>query len=470
MFALACVAFFTTCGGPFGIEPLVAAVGPGLAVVLILATPLVWTVPMALMVAELATLMPEEGGYYVWVRETLGPFWAVQEAWWTMGYSTALLAIFPVLFMSYLSFFVPSLNPATATHPGLAALLRWLGAVLVAITATLVNLQGAREVGRSAKISAVFVVGAFALLALLWLKRGPALGRVAHLITGDLTSNHGTALLLGLSIIVYNYSGWDNVSTFAAEVDRPRRNYPRAIALAVVVVILIYVVPVIAGLSVNTDPQTWSTDAGWPVLAHMIGGRWLGILITAAALLSSWALFNAQLLYVSRLPYVMARDGWLADVLARVSPNTGVPKTAIVGFCLLTALFATLSFGGLAVIQCVLYTGALTLELLALIILRRRRPDAARPFRIPGGWWGLAYVCVPPLGFAVLVVLATLRDWRSFPGQLLVIAAIVLSGIILYFSRRKSFVPVHDQAQDDGDALVRSQSEVGPEVGVRLRN
>ncbi|HEY4776194.1 MAG TPA: amino acid permease, partial [Candidatus Acidoferrales bacterium] len=75
LLGLMAIAFFTTCGGPFGLEPLPAAVGPGWAVVLILAAPLFWSLPMALMVAELSTLMPEEGGYYVWVREAMGPFW-----------------------------------------------------------------------------------------------------------------------------------------------------------------------------------------------------------------------------------------------------------------------------------------------------------------------------------------------------------------------------------------------------------
>jgi len=81
LFALICVAFFTTCGGAFGIEPLVSAVGSGWAVAMIIITPFVWSLPIALMVAELSTRMPEEGGYYVWVHRTLGPFWAVQEAW-----------------------------------------------------------------------------------------------------------------------------------------------------------------------------------------------------------------------------------------------------------------------------------------------------------------------------------------------------------------------------------------------------
>jgi amino acid transporter len=79
--ALVCLIFFTVSGGAFGLEPLVASVGPGWAVVLVLVTPLLWGLPIALMVAELSAALPEEGGYYIWVREGLGDFWGVQEGW-----------------------------------------------------------------------------------------------------------------------------------------------------------------------------------------------------------------------------------------------------------------------------------------------------------------------------------------------------------------------------------------------------
>jgi len=267
--------------------------------------------------------------------------------------------------------------------------------------------------------------------------KGPARNNV---VTHDLASNHKGVLLLGLSIIVFNYSGWDNVSTYAAEVDQPQRNYQRAIALALLVVVLTYLLPVMAGLRVTSDPAIWSADAGWPVISQLIGGRWLGSLIAVAGLVSMWSLFNAQLLYVSRLPYVMACDGWLPKALAKMSPDAAVPKAAIICFCVLTALFSALSFGGLAVIQCVLYAGSLTLEFLALVVVRLRRPEGSGAFRIPGGWWGISYVCITPFGFAALVLMATLRDWRSFPGQLLVVVAVVVSGAALYFIRRRVVV------------------------------
>ena len=435
--ALVGLVFFTTCGGAFGLEPLVGAVGPGLSVALILVTPLVWSLPMALMAAELTTLIPEQGGYYVWVREALGSFWAVQEGWWSIAYTMVVMAGLPVLFVTYLTYFIPTLAPsADAPHSLMGPFLRWLVAALVIACGMALNLRSARDVGRAAEASTIGIIGVFVLLVLVWLQRSGAPAATLGIVTRDLATHRQRALLLGLSFIVYNYSGWDSASTFAGEVDEPQRNYPRAIAIGLVIVVLCYLLPVLAGVSVTVDPAVWSADAGWPVIARLVGGPWLGSLMAAAGLVSTWSLFNGVLLYVSRLPFVMACDGWFPKAFARASSETAVPKLAIICLCAITALFAALSFGGLAVIQCLLYASALSLEFLALVILRVRRPDAPRSFRVPGGWWGLAYVCIAPLAFAILVLAVTLRDWRSFQGQLLVVAGIVVSGVALYFVRR----------------------------------
>jgi len=99
----------------------------------------------------------------------------------------------------------------------------------------------------------------------------------------------------------------------------------------------------------------------------------------------------------------------------------------------IAGIFAALSFGELAVIQCVVYAGVPILECIALVILRVRRLDAPRIFRVPGGWWGLGYVCLTPFGFTMLVLFAVLRDWRGFQGQLFVVGLIVASGVCLYW-------------------------------------
>jgi len=214
-------------------------------------------------------------------------------------------------------------------------------------------------------------------------------------------------------------------------------------------VLLAYVLPVVTGVSVTTDPAVWNTNAGWPVIAQLIGGRWLGALIATAGLVSTWALFNAQLLYVSRLHFVMAQDGWLPKIFANLSQKNAVPREAIISFCVLTAFLCSLTFVGLAVIQCLLYAGALTLEFLALLVLRFRREETPGSFQVPGGLLGLAYVCVAPFAVTLLVLKATLRDWRSFPGSLLLVALSVVSGVALFLVRRRTVVPPSPYAAPD---------------------
>ena len=358
-----------------------------------------------------------------------------------MGYTEALLAIFPVLFTSYLSFFIPALAQGPGGLPAAAgAVVHWLLSVLVIVTAMVVNLRGAWEVGRSAQVGAAVVLGAFVLLLVVWLVRDPAPSNAVGIVVRDLAGDHHGALLLGLSIVLLNYGGWDGAATYAGEVARPQRNYPLAIGLALLAVTLCYLLPVLAGVSVTISPTIWNADpgAGWPVIARLIGGRWLAGLLAGAGLVSMWTLFNAQLLYVSRLPYVMACDGWLPALFARTSARTAVPTAAIVMFCGFATAFAALSFGSLSVIVCLLTIAGLVLEFLSLIVLRIRRPDAVRPFRVPGGWVGLGLVCLTPLAAAVLVLVATMRDWRSYPGQIFIVAMIVVSGVALYPIRSRA--------------------------------
>jgi len=252
MVALASLVFFTTCGGAFGLEPLIGATGAGWAMVLILVTPLMWSLPLSLMVAELAGLLPEEGGYYVWVRETLGQFWGVQAGWWAMAYAIGVMAIFPVLFVSYLSFFFPGLGTsADGSHPGMGALMRWLVAVLMIALAMAVNLRSAKDVGRTAKAGAAFVLGAFVVMIAVWLRRSADAGAVVGVVRNDFAAEHKGTLLLVLSILAFDFSGWDGASTYAGEVDEPQRNYPRAIMVALAVLVACYVLPVIAGVVVE---------------------------------------------------------------------------------------------------------------------------------------------------------------------------------------------------------------------------
>jgi amino acid transporter len=87
--------YFMVAGGPYGLEDLIGRTGYAAAFAVLILTPLLWSLPTALMVSELATALPEEGGFYVWVRRGLGPFWGFQETWLSLAGSVFDMALYP---------------------------------------------------------------------------------------------------------------------------------------------------------------------------------------------------------------------------------------------------------------------------------------------------------------------------------------------------------------------------------------
>ena len=102
LISLAAATYFMVSGGPYGVEELVQDSGYKLALVVLFIIPIFWALPTGLMVGELSAAMPQEGGFYVWVRRAMGPFWGFQEAWLSLVASIFDMAIYPSLFVAYL--------------------------------------------------------------------------------------------------------------------------------------------------------------------------------------------------------------------------------------------------------------------------------------------------------------------------------------------------------------------------------
>jgi amino acid transporter len=414
--------YFTVSGGPFGLEGLVGSLGPGVAVLLLVCTPLVFSVPETLLIGELASMLPAEGGYYQWVKRAFGRFWGFTNGWVSWVYSLIDMAIYPVLFLQYLRFFFPALT----------ALEGWLLALALIWGATWLNLRGTRVVGTASGWFVALVLAPFAVLAVAaiarWAGASPLPGLPVTPFHAPGTSFLG-ALGLGISQAIWNYSGWDNASTIGAEIEESGSTYPRALARALPLVTGVYLLAIVPALAV-TEWTTW-TDGAWPTIARAIVGPWLGVWLAAAGMVSALALFNALLLSYSRVPLVMARDGFLPRRLAETDER-GTPRAAVVASAVAYSGFALLSFGGLLAADVLLYTAALAMEFAALIELRRAEPDLRGSFRVPLGRAGLTVLAaLPVLLLATGVALEVRSHEIGLPG-VLVAAVLAALGPILY--------------------------------------
>ena len=417
--SLVFILYFSTSGGAYTTESLVREVGPGLALLTLILVPLVYSLPEILIVGELASMLPEEGGYYRWVERAFGEFWAFQNGWLTWMYSLVDMAIYPKLFVTYLAYFRPELPAGGILVVGL----------LVIWGATALNLMGAGRVGRSSVIAGGIILAGFAALSVA------ALTQASHAPWHPFASPGRTGVSgfgVGLSIALWNYIGWDNASTVQGEVQSASRSYPRALSYALPLVIAGYLVPLLTALAA-TDWTTWR-EGGWPSVAAQVGGGFgplLGAWIAIGGMVSAIALFNALLLAYSRIPFVMAMDGLLPAPLARTDAR-GTPRNAVLFAAVCYSLFMLIPFNGLVVADVLLYSLALMLEFGALIQLRRREPQLRGVFRIPLGTAGVAMLAALPMAVLLLVVGLSMADGEYGLPALAGAAVAIVAGPIAY--------------------------------------
>ncbi|KAF8729750.1 hypothetical protein HU200_017718 [Digitaria exilis] len=385
--------FYEVSGGPFGVEDSVGAAGPLLAIAGFLVLPVIWSIPEALITAELGTMFPENGGYVVWVASALGPYWGFQQGWmkWLSGVIDN--ALYPVLFLDYLKSAVPALGGG----PPRAFAVLGLTAVL-----TLLNFRGLTVVGWVAICLGVFSVLPFFVMGLISL---PKL-RPARWLAVDLKNVDWN---LYLNTLFWNLNYWDSISTLSGEVENPGKTLPKALFYAVVFVVVGYLYPLLAGTgAVPLDRSQW-TDGYFSDLAKLLGGAWLMWWVQAAAALSNMGMFVAEMSSDSYQLLGMAERGMLPSFFARRS-RYGTPLVGILFSASGVVLLSSMSFQEIVAAENFLYCFGMVLEFVAFVLLRVRRPDAPRPYRVPLGTAGCVAMLVPPTALIVVVLaLSTLK-------------------------------------------------------------
>jgi amino acid transporter len=337
-----------------------------------------------LVYAELGAALPGSGGPYVYLREAYAPFGLGRLMAFVFIFQVMLVAPLAIAggavgFADYLGFYWTAMTPFA--HNTIAA------AACAAVTAMLYRDIG--SIGRLAVVMLVVVIGTMAwvigagLFAFSWQRAFDFPPAAKHLDAGLVRAIAAAGLLA-----MYNYGGYNNVCYIGEEIRTPERNLPHAIVLSIVVVVVLYVVmsTVILGMIPWQEARETRTIASLFIartFADPAAGRLAAIAMTALILFITASSLYAVVLGYSRVPFAAARDGQFFSAFARVHPTKHFPHVSLLTIGAIAIPFCFFSLGQLVnwLIQVQILL-QFVWQCAAVMLLRRYRPDIAKPFRM----------------------------------------------------------------------------------------
>ena len=364
-----------TAGGPFGYEDIFSQSGPGMALLFLAFIPFFWSIPISFASAELNSILPVQGGFYRWSRAAFGDFWGFQCGWWNWVGTFLLNSLYGVLVMDYLVHYVPWLTGNT----------KWLGACVVLSVLSYLNMRGIQVSGW---LSVAMLVAV--LLPVIWLCVASVFSWHHDPVRPWIPPGQpfGSVFGVGLALAMWNYAGYEQLSSVTGEMQDPQRTFPRILLWNTPMNILTYILPASLAIAALGNWQDWHT--GYIVEAsRRIGGEALGLAMLVASIIGTASLSNSTILYTTRIPAAMAQDGYLPEWLGKIHPRYGTPTRAIAVSLVVYCLLARFNVTVLVSIYIWARIATSLLTLLAVWGLRQKMPNAPRQFRTPGGSLGL---------------------------------------------------------------------------------
>jgi amino acid transporter len=462
---LIAIVYFSTSGGAYGLETAISSSGPGMTLILLCLIPFLLSIPMALMSAELGSAIPLEGGYYMWVKIALGKFAGYMEAVFSWMAAWLDTALYPVIFVDYLSVWFPGMARGkhvlfSLWNGGFQIDLHWFIALCMMVPIAILNSKGAKFVGKFLIFNLAIVL--VPIIALIVMAIPHIFGaHSAHIFT-PLTLAHQSiwgSATAGIGLMIWSYVGYDTASTTSGEMQNPTKSYPKALLFNVPFVIIGYLLPMIAGLSSGLHGGNFAAwqNGDFASAGGILGGGLLKNALIFGALFGQIGLFSSFMLCVSRLPLVLAADNYLPGGIAKIDAKSGAPSRAIFLNCGIFAIFAALNFQTLIDADVLLTLFGLMLEFTALIVLRKRFPNMKRPYKIPCGWFGVIGVTTPPALLTVWMLKGSYTDepiafWIGI--GLSVTAALAYVLILRFYKKEKPDAEFDTAGIDFGAGIV----------------
>lgn len=384
-----------TAAGAYGIEDMVPSVGPGLCMVMLIVIPLVWAYPQAFVCAEMGSAIPAEGGPYKWVQETCGEFWGFQMGWWRTlgGYFNTVTYV--VLASNYM---------ASAFH--LNGTQEYMVKIAFIVVFTIINLRGIKDVAIVNTIISISILIAFAIVAILGF---------AHYSQSPVQPfiPEGQSLIesigYGLAIGMWMYGGMEAMSIMSEELEKPQI-IPKALMIAIPLIILTYIIPTCAGLSSIGQWENWGSEGvSYVDVAREYGGTIFFSFFLIVAVLSNVSLFNGYIASTSRGFFVMAADNLCPRFLVKCDKKRGVPYVGVLSVAIVSFIICQFNFSQLVIITVTMSIFASSLTQISGILRRTRKthPDGPFKLKVSDGVF-IAYSSVPFLiGFIALYLNGT---------------------------------------------------------------
>ena len=351
-----------------------------------------------LCVTELATMLPREGGWYVFSHDAFGEY-----AGFLVGCCDWMMQIVAISYLSVaFGDFSAGLQPALAQHIKLVS----IGCVVVL---TLVNWLGLRAGSRAQEITSLIKALALIGFVVACFVVSPS---AATLPTINLLAPKGSILLglvVALEAVIVTYDGWYSAIYFMEEDEDPARNLPRSAIGGVVACIAIFLLVNVALLYVLPVGKLAASQVPAADVAMLVFGRWGKQIFLVISLITVVSTINALLLISPRILFAMSRDrllpGWMSSVNTGGTPAGALLASTVV----VIGLVLSGNFETLIAIASVLFVAVYISGFISLVRLRARRPNLARPFKVWGYPWTAWGILLASIGFLVGTIIGDIR-------------------------------------------------------------
>jgi APA family basic amino acid/polyamine antiporter len=413
----------------------------------------------SLALAELAAMYPQAGGPYLYLREAYGRLpaflWGWTEFWVVRTGSLGALACASVIYLDEF------LRPTRDAAPPLGHTGQFIMALTIVVGLTAINIISTRWGAAVQNVATVVKVGFLALLIVLPLLMGkmntdhlsplwvaspePTVSAV-DVVPNSIESQPQRSLLaaLGLALIAvfWPYDGWINIAPVAEEIHEPQHNVPKALAIGIAVVVLVYVGANMSYHLVLSMPEVAKSSTLASDVFRVLFGEWGSKFAALGVCCSTFGAANYNLIAGPRIYFAASRDGLVPHFIQQVHPRFHTPANSILiqGLWTSILIIAFYSFSPTPkdvfdlITDAVICAGLIfySLAVGAVYVLRVRKPNAERPYKT----WGYPFTPGLMIATYVIALVGTLiEQW----DKLIWVLALIAAGVIYYLFARRSF-------------------------------